>query len=301
MTSVARNRQGMQLSAVATSAFATALARTSLGAGAPWREVVVDGVRLACDDEGSGPALVCLHAIGHGAGDFAALRARLRDRFRVVALDWPGHGQSAADPQPPSAARYAALLAGTLDGLGIERAVLLGNSIGGAAALRCAAAAPDRVRALIIENAGGLEPVGRLARVATGGMARFFAAGARGAWWFPRAYAAYYRSVLPCPAAAEQRARIVAAGPEMAPLLRDAWRSFGRADADLRALIPRITCPVLFAWAKRDRIIQLRRSAAAIRSFPNGRLRTFAAGHAAHLETPDEFTQCIEEFLAELG
>src|SRR5689334_11335489 len=100
--------------------------RSAVGATYPWREIVVDGVRLAADDVGvATPAVVCLHAIGHGAGDFAALRHAFVPTHRVVALDWPGHGNSAADTRPPSAARYAALLEGVLDALGIERAVLV--------------------------------------------------------------------------------------------------------------------------------------------------------------------------------
>jgi 4,5:9,10-diseco-3-hydroxy-5,9,17-trioxoandrosta-1(10),2-diene-4-oate hydrolase len=178
--------------------------------------------------------------------------------------------------------------------------VLIGNSIGGAAALRLAAAAPQRVAALVLENAGGLMPVDRLARGFTAAMARFFAAGARGAGWFPLAYGAYYRTVLRTRAAAEMRRRIVAAGSEMAPILRDAWRGFGAADADQRELAPRIACPVLVAWAARDRVIQLARCLPAIRRFPNARVRTFRAGHCAHLETPDEFEACLGEFLGEL-
>lgn len=273
-------------------------ARAALGAAPSGGALTADGVRLAYDDEGSGLPIVCLHAIGHGASDFAALRARLRDRYRVVALDWPGHGRSATDHAPTTAARYAELLGAVLDGLGLERAVLLGNSIGGAAAMRYAASAASRVPALILENPGGLEPVDRLARVATGAMARFFAAGARGARWFPFAYAAYYRLVLQRGAARAQRRRIIAAGPEMAAVLRDAWQSFGQPDADQRALAARITCPVLFAWAARDRIILLSRNRPAIGAFPNARLRLFPAGHAAHLETPRQLEACVEEFLA---
>src|ERR1700690_1483145 len=124
--------------------------RAAVGAGAPRREVTVGGVRLAYTDDGEGPAVVCLHAIGHGAGDFARLRARLRPRHRVVALDWPGQGGSGDDAGPPSAARYTGLRGGLLDAIGVERAVLIGNSIGGAVAIRYAAAHPQRVGALVL-------------------------------------------------------------------------------------------------------------------------------------------------------
>ena len=278
------------------------LRRWAVGAGAPWREVTVDGIRLAYNDDGEGAALVCLHAIGHGAGDFAGLHQRLGSRYRIVALDWPGHGRSGDDRMAVSAGRYAELLTGFLDALGIDQGVLLGNSIGGAATIRFAAAHPTRVRALVLANPGGLDRggAGLTTRVITGMMARFFAAGTRGARWYPRAFAAYYRMVLSGPAAADQRERISAAGVESAAILAQAWRSFGQPDADIRALGARVTCPVLFAWARGDRINQLGRARAAIKQFPNARLEAFSGGHAAFLEAPDEFAQSLERFLAGL-
>src|SRR5262245_42089679 len=103
--------------------------RRAVGASEPYCEVVVDGVRLVYDDEGQGPPLVCLHAIGHGASDFAGLRRRLAGRHRVIALDWPGHGSSDDDRLPASAGRYTLLLAGMLDALGVERPIIPGTSI----------------------------------------------------------------------------------------------------------------------------------------------------------------------------
>ncbi len=61
------------------------------------RTVTVGATRLVLDDDGAGPPLVCLHAIGHDASDFGRLRARLQDRHRVVAVDWPGQGRSPRD------------------------------------------------------------------------------------------------------------------------------------------------------------------------------------------------------------
>ena len=276
--------------------------RVHAGAPASCRQVVVDGVRLAVDDAGDGPAIVCLHAIGHGAADFARLRRRLAPRWRVLAPDWPGQGRSAADREPPRAARYAALLDGLLDACGVGRAVILGNSIGGAAAIRYAALRPERVTALVLENPGGLDRTDdSLARTVIRAMVAFFDAGARGASWFPAAFAAYYRLVLQRAPAGEQRRRIVASAREIAPLLRDAWIGFGRPDADLRHLARAIRCPVLIAWAARDQVIQLRRCRPALRDFPDARLETFPAGHAPHLETPDAFEAALERFLELLG
>lgn len=266
------------------------------------RTVTIDGTRLVLDDDGAGPPLVCLHAIGHDAADFGRVRARFRDRHRVVAVDWPGQGRSPRDAGRATAARYAALLAGLLDALGMGPSVLLGNSIGGAAAITYAARRPDRVRGLVLEDPGGLAPVDdRAAQAFLAGMARFFTAGARGARWFGPAFALYYRLVLQRSVAREARARIVARAYDVAPVLADAWRGFAEPASDLRPLVPRIACPVLVAWAARDRVIPLARCLSAVRAFPNARLVRFPAGHAAHLETPDAFEDALDGFLASLG
>jgi 4,5:9,10-diseco-3-hydroxy-5,9,17-trioxoandrosta-1(10),2-diene-4-oate hydrolase len=278
---------------------APSLRRHALGASADRRFVTVDGVRLAYDDVGSGPAVVCLHAIGHGASDFARLAARLRDRHRVLALDWPAQGWSDADREPPSSRRYAELLAGFLAAVDAGPVVVIGNSIGGGAAIRYAAAHPE-TRGLVLVNTSGLDLFDATTRIACGLMARFFRAGARGARWYRPAFAAYYRSVLPMKPAAEQRARINAAAYELAPVLAEAWAGFADPRGDYRALAPTITCPVLVTWAIKDRVIQLKRCLPAIQSFPNGRLVKFEAGHAPQLETPDAFENEVAAFLRSL-
>lgn len=260
----------------------------------------MDGVRLAYDDAGAGPVLLCLHSIAHGARDYEGLRAALCDRFRVVALDWPGHGNSGDDHEPASAARYAALLAGFARSLELRDVVLVGNSIGGGAALAFAGAHPERVRALVLVDSAGLDRVDATARLFVAGMVRFFEAGARGARWFPRWFGRYYRLVLPGAAARAQRDRIVAAAFESAKVLAQAWRSFARPDADLRRVAATLDCPVFVAWARSDRVLQLRRSRPAIRAIPKLRFEVFPGGHAPFLECPDAFMPAIESFLSEL-
>jgi 4,5:9,10-diseco-3-hydroxy-5,9,17-trioxoandrosta-1(10),2-diene-4-oate hydrolase len=272
-------------------------ARALAGARAGCSTVEVDGVRLAYDDEGRGPTIVCLHAVGHGAGDFAGFGARHRNRFRVLALDWPGQGRSDPDRVPPSSKRYGELLGGFLDALGLDGVILLGNSIGGAAALRVAAQCPDRVRAVIACNPGGLVAHGLRKRLFTGVVARVFGRGARGGRWTRRAFAALYRQVLSEPPAAEQRARIVAGWPEIAPLLAAAWRSFGRLDDDLTPLLPRITCPVLVTWSIGDRLNPLALNRPGIRALRDGELVTFPGGHTPFLECPQRFDPVFARFV----
>ena len=210
--------------------------RAAVGADAvTGQQIEVDGVRLAYDDEGSGPALLCLHSIAHGARDFAPLRERLRERCRVIALDWPGHGRSADDHQPASAARYVELLDGFVAALGLRGVVLLGNSIGGSAALRYASRHPELVRGLVLVDSAGLDKVDAATRAVTRAMAAFFAAGARGARWFPRAFDLYYRMLL-----TEQPARALRAHRRGCGRARAAT---GRSVAQLRRARVRRACP----------------------------------------------------------
>jgi pimeloyl-ACP methyl ester carboxylesterase len=169
-------------------------------------EIEIDRVRLAVAREGRGPALVCLHAVGHGGRDFEAFTALVRERFEVIRVDWPGQGRSAADMEPPSAARYAQLLQGLLDRLGVAAPIIIGCSIGGAAAIRYAAARP--VRALVLCDPGGLLEVTPFTRRFCRAFAWFFAAGERRAWWYKSAFRAYYRMVLPMSAACPPKPRV---------------------------------------------------------------------------------------------
>jgi pimeloyl-ACP methyl ester carboxylesterase len=282
------------------SGAARSLHRHAVGASEARRFVTVHGVRLAYDDVGRGPTVVCLHAIGHGAGDFARLAARLGDRHRVLALDWPGQGWSDADREPPTSRRYTALLDGFLAAVDAGPVVIVGNSIGGGVAIRWAAAHPVSVRGLVLVNNSGLDLFDGTTRIACRLMARFFRAGVRRAWWYRRAFAAYYRTVLPTPAAAEQHARIVASAEEIAPVLAEAWGRFASPDADLRPLVPSITCPVLVTWAVGDRFNQLKRARPAIARFPHARVVEMPGGHAPQLETPEAFEVEMESFLAGL-
>lgn len=253
-----------------------------------------DGVAIAAYREGSGLPVVCLHAVGHGSGDFDALATLLGEGFELIRLDWPGHGRSAADHHPPGAQRYAELLGLALSRLQVERPVLIGNSIGGAAAICFAAVHP--ARALVLCDSGGLVPVNGFVRAVVAAFVAFFRAGERGARWFGTAYVAYYRFlVLPTAAAREQRGRIVAAGYQLSALLRRAWESFGAPAADLRATAARLTLPVWCAWARGDRVIPLWMCRPAIRRIPGARITRYRGGHAPFLESPDAFAR---DFLA---
>jgi len=272
--------------------------RSAVGAQKPRQTTVVDGISVAYTDSGgTGQIIICLHAIGHGARDFQDLTRRLSPDYRVIALDFPGQGNSGQDTQPASGSRYTALLEGFMNNLRIHSAVLLGNSIGGATAVRYAYMHPERVQALILCDSGGLQPSSVSGRVFAGAFVQFFAAGRRGASWYKWAFEKYYRRVLITKPAQEQRDRIVRSAYETAPVLEQAWNSFSRPEENLKPFLPQIKCPVLLAWAREDFVIPLKGTQSSFGLFPNHELKVFEGGHAAFLEDPNRFEQSLRAFL----
>lgn len=279
------------------------------------KTIHVDGLNLsywelgdACDNK-LDRLFVCLHATGHSAEDFVDTAVRWQRQgppARWIALDWPGQGLSEADREPASGARYARLLQQFLTALQLNNAVLIGNSIGGAAAIEAAASqvsAPEseqHIRALVLADPGGLGAVDAFTRKFCAGVARFFEAGARGARWFSTAYALYYRMVLRESVAATARHRVVADGPRCAPVLAEAWRSFAEDAADLRSRAAAIRLPVLFTWAKSDQILAYARSQAGVESFPDHAVCFTKGGHCAFLEDPAAFDAALRGFLDRL-
>jgi 4,5:9,10-diseco-3-hydroxy-5,9,17-trioxoandrosta-1(10),2-diene-4-oate hydrolase len=257
-----------------------------------------NGTKVAVRRAGQGPAIVCLHAIAHGARDYLKLAERLGDRFTFYAVDFPGHGQSPYDGVAPTPAHYASLLEGIVDGLGLKRFGLIGCSIGGATAIRYASVHPDRVAAMVLCNSGGLQRIGLLARLVCNRYAAFFAKGERGDNTYPRRFRRYYETVLALAPAAWRRDEIVADAFKTAPLLRQAWQNFAKPEADLRHLLPTLRCPVLFAWATGDKAVAWGRSKAAALTVPDCTVQLFPGGHAAFLEAPDAFDAALLKFVA---
>lgn len=269
----------------------------ALGAQEPVSFVDANGARIALMRRGRGVPIVCLHAIAHGARDFELLAQTLGDGFEIIAVDWPGHGRSPDDGHAPDARHYGDVLVAVLDALGLEKPILLGCSIGGAAALQVAAARGLRIGGLVLCNAGGLQGLTPVTRFAIARMVSFFRAGERGRTWFGGAYRFYYTKLVLPRAPAAHRERIIAAGYAMAPLLRRAWESFARPDADTRALVAHVECPILFAWARSDRILAWPQSRRAALTAKNGTVALLRGGHAVFLEDVEAFAPVLRDFL----
>jgi pyruvate dehydrogenase E2 component (dihydrolipoamide acetyltransferase) len=128
-------------------------------AGAAPRDIDVGGVRLRVLDLGAGGAtpIVFIHGFGADLNTWMFNQPALAENRRAVALDLPGHGGSTkALDSGADAAAFADVLARALAALAIDRAHVVGHSLGGAVAVVFAAAHPERVASLTLIAPAGL-------------------------------------------------------------------------------------------------------------------------------------------------
>ena len=116
-------------------------------------EVEADGVTLSTYVAGEGPPVVLLHGLGGSKVTWLPLVAPLSERYRVVVPDLPGHGESEKVRADYSPRFYARVVRHLFDELGIEQAVVLGNSMGGRVALELALRSPARVASMTLLSA----------------------------------------------------------------------------------------------------------------------------------------------------
>ena len=250
---------------------------------------------LHVESHGSGPSLVLLHANGGDHRDFAAVIPGLvASGWSVTTLDWPGHGQSPRSV-PETAIGFGEMLANTLDDLGGEH-VLLGNSVGGFAALYAAAHRPQRVAGLVLVSPGGFSPrwIGTTLACRAFGSRRLASVVYRN---LPRLYLRDRNAGV---TAAIERAEHASRSPQRAAVYAGLWRSFTDPDHDARRLAAAVHCPTLLAWGTRDPVLPWpldgRRARAAL---PDAQTVTFpGAGHQPFIERPDEFLASTTPFLS---
>jgi pimeloyl-ACP methyl ester carboxylesterase len=114
-------------------------------------DVDADGVRLSCYEVGRGEPLLLLHGLGGSKISWLPLIPALAKEHRLVVPDFPGHGESEKPRDADFSPRYYAhMMRVLMDATGIDRAVILGNSMGGRVALEMALRSPRRVRALAL-------------------------------------------------------------------------------------------------------------------------------------------------------
>ena len=231
------------------------------------------GEPVVVEEAGSGPPLVLLHGLAGSSRWWSRNVLALSQSHRVAVIDLPGFGTSPGHHRLDLDATASQLVA-TMDQLGMERASVIGHSMGGLIAGGLAAEHPGRVDRLILVDAAFLSLDRSAGRVLTG-PARTLR------WTDP--------SLLPV---------VIADGFRSGPMrLTDA--SIQLLRADWRSKLPRIEAPTLVIWGEHDKICPVRIGHRIVESVPGSRLVVIdGAAHNPMWEQADEFNRIVLDFLA---
>ena len=258
--------------------------------------VKIDNLKIAYKDEGSGQVVLCLNGLGHSSKDFLSLYSLPNNNFRVISIDFPGHGISDNPKQTISSTYFAKISDEFIEKLDLKNIIIIGNSIGGATAIRIASDNAN-IRKLVLANPAGLDKKGWLAPIFLNYMIRFFKNGVDKKANFQEKFSKYYNKVLTSDTALARKYEIVKDAYKLAPILVQGWKSFKQAEEDLRSLIKTVNCPVLFTWGMNDEFVQFGRNKQAIKQFKNYTLIKYKIGHTPYIECPDLFLKDFQAYL----
>ncbi|HWG28587.1 alpha/beta fold hydrolase [Actinospica sp.] len=276
-----------------------------------YRKVSTSLGEIAVAEAGSGPAvLVMLHGGGPGASGLSNYHQNLgtlAPRFRVLLPDQPGFGGSYRPTEADLAERSiteitADALIQALDALGVNRFHLLGNSLGGAAALAIAQQHPDRVAGLVLmAPGGGWLPFGPTPTEGQKEMFRYY----NGEGPTEKKMADFIRTMVfdhKQFGADVVRARYEASLDDSHIAFYHLYNSaFGKRGGmdPLWKDLDKIASPTLLLWGRDDRTITLEGAQIMLKQIRDVQLHVFGrCGHWVQLERRHEFERLVSDFLA---
>jgi pimeloyl-ACP methyl ester carboxylesterase len=267
-------------------------------------QVELHGHRVIYRTAGSGPPVVLIHGMVNSSRHWHAVAQRLAEDHTVIAPDLIGHGDSATPRGDYSLGAHAASIRDLLAAIGIDRATVVGHSLGGGVAMQFFYQFPQRTERLVLVSSGGLgHEVSPLLRVAA----------------LPGASALLallaHRGVLAALDRAAPRLRgrgvyLAAIARALRPLeqpgARKAFLHTLRAVIDFQGqrvsardrLYLLDVVPTLIVWGGRDHTIPVAHGRAAHRAIPNSRFEVLpGAAHFPHLEDPEGLAAVLRDFL----
>ena len=273
--------------------------------------VTVAGKPIFVAETGGGPAVVMLHGGGPGASgvsNYSRNIDALAQHFRVIVPDLPGYGRSAKGVDQDDPFGYLAdMIRGLLDELGLATSHLVGNSYGGAAALRLALDTPNRVGKLVLMGPGG---IGTTRGAPTAGLKSLLSYyGGTGP--SRDKLAAFIRNYLVYDGASVPEALIdtrytASVDPEVVanpPLRRPsgpmALRTLWRMDLTRDGRLKHLQTPTLVLWGRDDKVNRPAGGPMLANLMPNADLvMTSRTGHWMQWERADLFNQLADDFLS---
>lgn len=270
--------------------------------------IELHGEQVAYRDAGEGETLLFIHGMAGSSETWRDVLPRLAKKYRVIAPDLLGHGQSAKPRTDYSLGAFAVFLRDLLDELGVQQATILGHSLGGGIAMQFLYQHPEYCRRLVLISSGGLGPdVGWVLRLLAAPGAELvmpliapqpvLTAGDKVRTWLTSAG-------LRSPRAAEVWNAYSSFGDKATRdaflrTLRSVVDHRGQAVSALNRLRLRTDLPTLAIWGEHDEIIPVKHAYEAQAARPGNRLEILpGVGHFAHVEAPNEVIDLIDDFIA---
>jgi 4,5:9,10-diseco-3-hydroxy-5,9,17-trioxoandrosta-1(10),2-diene-4-oate hydrolase len=274
------------------------------------RTVVVGGKPIFISEAGAGPALIMLHGGGPGASgvsNFSRNIDALATHFRVIVPDMPGYGRSVKGVDHSDPFGYLAdVIRGLMDALGIDSAHLIGNSYGGAAALRLALDTPHRVDKLVLMGPGGIGTTRSLPTKGLNCLLSYYG----GDGPSRDKLAAFIRNYLVFDGAsvpedlidrryqASLDPEVVADPPLRRPSGPMALRTLWRMDLTRDRRLKTLATPTLVLWGRDDKVNRPAGGPMLFNLLPNAELvMTSQTGHWMQWERAELFNQLVIDYL----
>jgi pimeloyl-ACP methyl ester carboxylesterase len=269
------------------------------------------GERIAYRDAGAGEALLLIHGMAGSSATWRAVIPELAKRYRVVAPDLLGHGESAKPRGDYSLGAFAAWLRDLLDELGIRQATVIGQSLGGGVAMQFTYQHRDYCQRLVLISSGGLGPdLNWILRILSAPGAELVLPvvapqpvlnlGNKLGSWLTSAG-------IKSPRTGEMWSAYCSLSdrPTRQAFLRT-LRSVvdyrGQAVSALGKIHVSHGLPTLLIWGEQDRIIPVAHGYAAHEAVPGSRLEVLAGvGHFPHVEAPTAVVDILDDFIATTG
>ena len=250
-------------------------------------DLVIDGLKIEYTEQGSGAPILLLHGWGSSKEVFAGIMNTLSDRYRLVALDFPGCGASDIMKTPWTLEDYCSFVMKFMEQLDLRDPILIGHSNGGRISMNLAAKHMVSPPKIVLLDAAGLIPEKNFKQ-------KFRA----------KSFKAIKR-VLTLPGIknhseellAKARAHYGSADYNAAPeVLRNTLVSL--VNTDLREILPNIACPTLLIWGEHDTDTPLADAKIIESKIPDAGLCVIkGAGHFAFLQDPYQTAAILNSFL----
>lgn len=238
--------------------------------------------------------VLLLHGMGSCGDDWGLQLPALAPRYRVLAPDARGHGQSPRPPGPYTIADMAGDVVALMDDLGIESAHVVGLSMGGCMALQMAIAHPSRVRSLALVNT-----FARIRPAGWQGVRRFF----QRLWalqfgTMEEVVTPVIESMFPKPEQAELRR--MAVGRFVENNTKETYKAFLMAVTRFNAVrdLHCVACPALVVAGDQDRTVPMSCKRDLHRGIPGAEWVVFEdSGHGTPIDQPERFNEVLLGFL----